>query len=300
MWFEDLFYDFITHEKRFSGHTIIAYKNDISQFTTYLISEHQLPGITSVSHFHVRAWIVSMLQEGVSPRSVNRKLSCLKTYFRLLLKRELLMTNPMQKVIAPKAGKRLPQYVLEEKMGLLDILPFGSDFKGLRDRLIVEMLYQTGIRRGELLAIGLADIDHSSRQLRITGKGNKVRLVPFGKSLGEFLGDYLTVREEKFPRSSNKTLFLTEKGAPLYAKMVYNIVHKYLSLITTAEGRSPHTLRHSFATHLSDHGADLNAIKSLLGHSNLAATQIYTHNSVEKLKRVYDAAHPKAKQDEEH
>jgi integrase/recombinase XerC len=300
MWFEDLFNDFITHEKRFSGHTIIAYKNDISQFTTYLISEHQLPGITSVSHFHIRAWIVSMLQEGVSPRSVNRKLSCLKTYFRLLLKRELLMTNPMQKVIAPKAGKRLPQYVLEEKMGLLDILPFGSDFKGLRDRLIVEMLYQTGIRRGELLAIGLADIDHSSRQLRITGKGNKVRLVPFGKSLGEFLGDYLTVREEKFPRSSNKTLFLTEKGAPLYAKMVYNIVYKYLSLITTAEGRSPHTLRHSFATHLSDHGADLNAIKSLLGHSNLAATQIYTHNSVEKLKRVYDAAHPKAKQDEEH
>ena len=300
MWFEDLFNDFITHEKRFSGHTIIAYKNDISQFTTYLISEHQLPGITSVSHFHIRAWIVSMLQEGVSPRSVNRKLSCLKTYFRLLLKRELLMTNPMQKVSAPKAGKRLPQYVLEEKMGLLDILPFGSDFKGLRDRLIVEMLYQTGIRRGELLAIGLADIDHSSRQLRITGKGNKVRLVPFGKSLGEFLEAYLTIREEKFPRSSNKALFLTEKGAPLYAKMVYNIVHKYLSLITTAEGRSPHTLRHSFATHLSDHGADLNAIKSLLGHSNLAATQIYTHNSVEKLKRVYDAAHPKAKQDEEH
>lgn len=300
MWFEDLFNDFITHEKRFSGHTIIAYKNDISQFTTYLISEHQLPGITSVSHFHIRAWIVSMLQEGVSPRSVNRKLSCLKTYFRLLLKRELLMTNPMQKVIAPKAGKRLPQYVLEEKMGLLDILPFGSDFKGLRDRLIVEMLYQTGIRRGELLAIGLADIDHSSRQLRITGKGNKVRLVPFGKSLGEFLEAYLTIREEKFPRSSNKALFLTEKGAPLYAKMVYNIVYKYLSLITTAEGRSPHTLRHSFATHLSDHGADLNAIKSLLGHSNLAATQIYTHNSVEKLKRVYDAAHPKAKQDEEH
>lgn len=298
MWFEDLFYDFIAHEKRFSEHTIIAYKNDIGQFVTFLTTAQQLPGINEVSHYHIRAWIVSMLQEGIAPRSVNRKLSCLKSYFRFLLKRELLATNPMQKVIGPKTGKRLPQYILEDKMENVSVIPFGADYKGQRDRLILEMLYQTGIRRGELISLKLADLDLVAGQLRVLGKGNKTRWVPFGKSLGNLLAGYLTVREENFPHSSINSLFLTEKGAPLYAKMVYIIVYKYLSLITTAEGKSPHVLRHSFATHLSDHGADLNAIKSLLGHSNLAATQIYTHNSVEKLKRVYDAAHPKAKKDD--
>ena len=203
----------------------------------------------------------------------------------------------MLKVVAPKTGKRLPVVVqAKEIAGLFETInAFSDDYSGRRDRLMLELLYSTGIRRSELMGLNLEDIDPVRRQFKVLGKGNKERLVPFGPELAGSVENFIELRGKTFPESSHRQLFLTDKGKPLYPKFVYNTVKRYLSMITTVEQRSPHVLRHSFATHLSENGADLNAIKALLGHSNLAATQIYTHNSIERLKEVYRQAHPKAK-----
>jgi integrase/recombinase XerC len=292
----DTFINYLQYEKRFSPHTITAYRKDLEQFLTFIENIAGLERIDEVQHTHVRSWVVELLSCDISPRTINRKLSALKTFFHWLRRRDYLEHNPMRKVTTPKTGKRLPSFVQPGEMErLLEHVEFGEDFPGQRNRLLLEMLYATGMRRAELIGLKLDDIDWAQGLLRVMGKRRKERLIPFSKELGRRVETYRQLRQQTFPEAAYPQLFLTDKGEPLYPKLVYNIVRRYLSLVTTLEQRSPHVLRHSFATHLSDNGADLNAIKALLGHANLAATQIYTHNSIEKLKRVYEQAHPKAK-----
>lgn len=291
-----VFLKYLELEKRFSTHTIIAYKGDLEQFIAYIKEIYSLTSAEEVRHFHIRAWIVELMQNKISARSVNRKLSTLKTYFRFLKKRKEITGNPMLKVIAPKVGKRLPVVVKEvELKELFDKINFGEGYEAVRDEMIMELLYATGMRRSELIQLTPNHIDNYNHQVKVLGKGNKERLIPFAIPLANRLANYLAVREDEFGAGKDAPLFFTKKGKKLYPKLVYNLVKKYLSQVTTVEQRSPHVLRHSFATHLSENGADLNAIKELLGHSSLAATQVYTHNSIERLKKIYQQAHPKAK-----
>ena len=295
--YTEQFFQYISSEKRLSKNTNIGYQIDMNQFITFL-DTYSLTSATEVRHTHIRAWIVDMMQHEVSARTVNRKLSCLKTYFNFLQKRQFIVANPMAKVVAPKMSKRLPTTVPERNLELLfDQMEWGSGFLGVRDRAILELLYNTGMRRSELVSMKVSNIDFGSYRVKVLGKGNKERLIPFGKNLGDILRGYLEMRAQTFPANIKHDLFLTKKGDALADSAVYQIVKKQLSFVTSQEKRSPHVLRHSFATHLSENGADLNAIKELLGHASLSATQIYTHNSVEKLKKVYEQAHPKSGKD---
>ena len=290
------FLQYLEFEKRFSPHTISAYKSDLEQFYVFLKLTYEIENLAKVRHVHIRAWIVELIQNKITPRSINRKLSTLKTYFKFLKKRKQIKENPMLKVIAPKVGKRLPVVIKELEMAnLFEQIDFGNGYSAARDEMIMELLYSTGMRRSELIQLSPNDIDFYQQQIKVLGKGNKERLIPFAKKLGDHLKSYIALRNEEFSLSPDAPLFLTNKGLKLYPKFVYNLVKKYLSHVTTVEQRSPHVLRHSFATHLSGNGADLNAIKELLGHSSLAATQVYTHNSIEQLKKVYQQAFPKAK-----
>lgn len=292
------FFNYLQYEKRFSPHTLTAYRSDLEQFTAFIAAEFSLRQPVHISHHHIRAWVVHLLGDDVAASSVRRKLSVLKTWFRFLLRQGVVEVNPMQKVQIPKTGKRLPVYVPEKSMHrLLDDMTWPEGFAGRRDQLIIALLYHTGMRRAELLGLQVTDIDLSEGRLRIMGKGQKERLVPFGKNLHQQLQAYLSARAQ-VAEAGCTTLIITDKGTPAYPRYIYGVVKKYLSQVTTIEKKSPHVLRHSFATHLSDRGADLNAVKELLGHANLAATQIYTHNSIEKLKRVYQQAHPKGKRDD--
>ena len=293
------FLKYLEFEKRFSPHTISAYKSDLEQFYIFLKLTYEIEQAKDIGHIHIRAWVVELIQNKITPRSINRKLSTLKSYFKFLKKRKSIIQNPMLKVIAPKVGKRLPVVVKElEIENLFEQIDFGEGFPAVRDEMIMELLYSTGMRRSELIQLTPSDLDFHQQHIKVLGKGNKERLIPFAKKLNDRLKNYLLVRNEEFSLSLKDPLFLTNKGQKLYPKFVYNLVKKYLSHVTTVEQRSPHVLRHSFATHLSGNGADLNAIKELLGHSSLAATQVYTHNSIEQLKKVYQQAFPKAKRKE--
>ena len=293
----EVFFRYIESEKRYSPHTITAYQADINQFAVF-IESYSLTSVTEVRHTHVRAWIVAQMNDEVAARSVNRRLSCLKTYFKLLQKRGYITINPMAKVTNPKVGKRLPVAVPERKMEqLLEQMEWGSGYGSVLARAVIETLYGTGMRRAELVSLKASDVNFAQNQLKVLGKGNKERLIPFGKNLADILREYLEAKQMTFPFSNKNDFFLTVKGEPINTTTVYNLVKKNLSFVTTQEQRSPHVLRHSFATHLSENGADLNAIKELLGHANLSATQIYTHNSVERLKKVYQQAHPKSGND---
>jgi integrase/recombinase XerC len=290
----ELFFQYISSEKRLSKNTLIAYEMDIKQFTEFLIPEC-LTSVKEVRHLHIRSWIVEMMQGEANPRSINRRLSCLKTYFKFLQKRGLIEGNPMAKVVNPKTAKRLPESVTERKLDLLFTQKdWENTFKDQRNRAILETFYSTGIRLSELTGLKMSSVDFGSSRLKVLGKGNKERLIPFGKNLNDILRGYVLKREEAFPATLKTDFFLTKDGNGMTGNSVYEVVKKHLSLVTSQEKRSPHVLRHSFATHLSENGADLNAIKELLGHSSLAATQIYTHNSVEKLKKAYEQAHPKS------
>lgn len=291
-----VFLKYLELEKKFSVHTTKAYRSDLLQFFAYLEEIYSLTSILEVRHFHIRAWVVELMQNKITPRSINRKLSTLKTYFKFLKRRKEIQENPMLKVIAPKVGKRLPVVVKEIEMkNLFEKINFGEGYDAVRDEMVMEMLYSTGMRRSELINLTPNDLDFFNNRVKVLGKGNKERLIPFARPLADRLKNYLDIRNDEFGLGTSDSLFLTGKGKEMYPKLVYNLVKKYLSQITTVEQRSPHVLRHSFATHLSNNGADLNAIKELLGHSSLAATQVYTHNSIEKLKKVYQQAHPKAK-----
>ena len=299
MFHEKSFLQYLALERRFSPHTVAAYQNDLRNFTSYISEKQCLTSVNEVRHLHIRAWAAAQMQDGLSARSVNRRLSCLHTYFRFLKKRGLLDKDPMQKVLAPKMGKRLPVFVQETQLeALFSKIEFPDDYKGRLERLVLEILYATGIRRSELVYLKIADIDLGRMSFRIAGKGGKERLAPFARYLSDMLSDFFQLRMETFPGNTEPWLLLDKKGKQLKPGAVYRIVRKYLSMVTTAEQRSPHVLRHSFATHLSNRGADLNAIKELLGHANLAATQVYTHNSIDRLIKVYEQAHPKGKDDD--
>lgn len=289
----DSFLSYLQHEKRYSDKTLIAYRTDLNQFAEYLKSQYQVQHPSEATHFMARSFIVYLIDKGVTPRSVNRKISALKSYYKFLTRRSLITANPMQKVIFPKTSRRLPEYVEQQAMqNLLKHDWFTSDFYGQRDRLIIELLYNTGIRREELINIKTHDVNLNQNLLKITGKGNKQRLVPFTEQLSALIRHYITLKNET--GQNNDYLLTTDKGEKMYPKFVYNKVKHYLSLVTTLDKKSPHVLRHTFATHLTNEGANLNAIKELLGHSTLAATQVYTHNNIQKLKDIYKKTHPKA------
>jgi integrase/recombinase XerC len=292
---KESFLQYLLIEKGYSPHTVRSYKNDLDQFFTFMenLGSPFIPD--EISSHDVRAWIVSMMDNGISPASVHRKISCLRIFFRHLRKEGVIGHDPMDRVVLPKRKKKLPVFVGEEALdNLLDIFEFGNDFQGIRNRTVIEMLYLTGMRRAELIGLKDIDVDLAAVTIKVTGKRNKQRIIPVLKSFVPRLEEYIKVRDEVFPSVSEKWFFLTNKGNKLYDKYVYNTVKCYLTMVTTIEKRSPHVLRHTFATHMLNHGADLNSIKELLGHSNLAATQIYTHNTFEKLKKVYKQAHPRA------
>ena len=286
------FLKYLEFEKRYSPHTVESYRNDIQQFQDFLQKQFETNEWADVTPGMVRSWMVSLAESGRANRSINRKISALQTFVKYLMRRGFLAKNPLRKVVAPKVGKRLPVYVQESQMeSLLDVMKFSEDFAGVRDRLIIELFYTTGMRRSELVALQDQDIDLEKLTVKVMGKGSKERIIPIGPGLRELILRYRKLRDEI---ANNGQCWVTESGKPIYPKLIYNIVTKYLSMVSTLEKKSPHVLRHSFATHLANEGAELNAIKELLGHANLSATQVYTHNSIEQLRKVYEAAHPKS------
>ncbi|MFA8436946.1 MAG: tyrosine-type recombinase/integrase [Marinifilaceae bacterium] len=290
---KESFLNYLQYEKRYSLHTVTSYDCDLTQFTEFCQDAIGVAVVEDSSYKDIRRWIVSLMNEGNSPRTVNRKLSSLKSFFKYLQRESIVEDNPMERVIAPRQGKKLPSFVSQQKMVELQDVDFGEGFVGLRDRLILEMFYSTGMRLSELMNLRVFSFDRSASTVKVLGKRNKERILPVGESLKRLLEEYLLVRNRKFGDEEG-CLFLTEKGAPVYEKLLYRVVKKYLGQITTLSKRSPHVLRHTFATHLLNNGAELNAVKELLGHTNLSATQIYTHTTFEKLKSVYELAHPRA------
>lgn len=284
------FLNYLQYEKRYSNHTISAYKKDIGQFIEYL-SLQELE-ITSVAHFQIRSWIIELIDQGLDPKSISRKISSLRSCYKFLLRERFVSANPMTFVQAPKIPQRLPVIIEDGKINeLLDSSAFQDDFYGLRDRVVIEMLFGTGIRLSELLSLDEADVNKYERSVKVLGKRNKQRVVPLNDTLFKLLERYL---DEKKQVSAETALIITNRGEASYTKHIYRIVNSYLSRVSTQSRKSPHVLRHSFATTLLNRGADLNAIKELLGHASLAATQVYTHNSVERIKSIYKQAHPKA------
>jgi len=288
------FFTYLQYEKRFSPHTLISYETDLRQLSIYLSSTYELTDIRLANYQMLRSWLLSLAGEDLKPRSLARKIACLKSFYKFLQKQGEIQFNPSLRLKAPKLEKRLPAFVEEKSMDLLlDQLQFPEGYEGIRDKLILEMLYGTGIRLSELIGIKAQDYNSYDRTLKVLGKGNKERIVPINTSLVTLISQYLQSKQSHF-ESNSDFLLLTNKGDKLYPVYVQRMVKRYLSAVTTIEKKSPHVLRHTFATHLLDRGADLNAIKDILGHSSLAATQVYTHNSLDKLKQAFEKAHPKA------
>ena len=287
------FLKYLKLEKRYSSHTVKAYQIDLTQFQDYLEETYESV-LQKAKHPMVRSWLAQMLDFGFSPRSVNRKITALKSFYKFLLKEEEIREDPTIKIVSPKMSKKIPSFVEEAQMRkLLDELDFVDGYAGVRDKLILELFYSTGIRQAELINLKIKDIDISSRTIKVLGKRNKERLIPLTNVLCQKIDAYLKLRAE-LPIKDYSYLFLTTKGKMLYPSLVYRQVNHYLSQVTSLDKKSPHVLRHTFATHMLNNGADLNAIKELLGHANLSATQVYTHNTIDKLKKVYNQAHPRA------
>ncbi len=289
------FVDYLQFEKRYSQNTIVSYQNDLEQFFAFLTSQYDNPPVSDISPMYVRTWLAEMRGEGITPKTINRKISTLKSFFKHLLKMEVVKQSPMTTIMVQKVGKRLPSFVSQKDMETLkNHVTFPNNLKGQTDKLLIELFYATGIRLSELIGLKENHIDFSNQQIKVLGKGNKERIIPVSKEILETIKKYIEAKEEMETTFSSNFLFANKKGNPLYPKYVYNVVKSNLSYVTTLQKKSPHVLRHTFATHLTNNGADLNAVKELLGHSSLAATQIYTHNTIEKLKNIYKKAHPKA------
>jgi integrase/recombinase XerC len=290
----DSFLKYLEFEKRLSRHTVLAYHTDLQQFSDFL--SNTFPDIKSETADYgiIRSWIISLVESGIEPLSVNRKIACLRSYYKFLLRQELINKDPMMKIKVLKTKKQLPSFVKESDMvKVLDQTEFGNNFYDARDKAILEIFYGTGIRLSELLTLKENDIDLRSQTIKVLGKRNKERVIPFSAGLISVLNEYKTHRNKEIERKDHGFFFVTEKGEPCYPQMIYRRVKKYLEQ-TSAERKSPHALRHTYATHLLNKGAEINAVKDLLGHTSLAATQVYTHNSMEKLKKVFEQAHPKA------
>ena len=286
------FVQYLRFEKRYSHHTLIAYEKDLKQFSTYISGQFNIQNIPDVALFHIRSWLASLKDDGQTARSINRKISGLSSFYKYLLKQQVVDKNIVRQLHALKLPERLPIFLKEtETEALLEELQFDEGFKGFTDRMICELLYQTGMRRNELLQLKEKDIEWSLKQIRILGKGNKERLVPISPMLLQSMKEYIA--EKKKEGYDRDHLLVLESGRPLYAGYIYRTVNHYLKDTTTLKKKSPHILRHSFATHLLNNGANIQAIKDLLGHSSLAATQIYTHNNIDKLKEIHKLNHPR-------
>lgn len=294
------FLQYLRFEKRFSQHTLIAYQNDLTVFCDFLVTEFDIDHVNFVSHFHIRTWLAGLKDQKLGPRSINRKISSLNSFYKYLLRHQLADKNPVGQLHAMRLPERLPASLKEtEAENLLENVEFGEGFSGFTDRMICELLYQTGMRRQELLQLKEKDIEWSLNQVRILGKGNKERLVPISPALKNTLNEYILAKKE-LEEYDDKHLLVLENGKPLYSMYVYRVVTSKLGgmdndnrKVTTLSKKSPHVLRHSFATHLLNGGANIQAIKDLLGHSSLAATQVYTNNDIAKLKEVHKINHPR-------
>jgi integrase/recombinase XerC len=289
------FLKYLQYEKRVSKHTLTAYSNDLEQFASFVTGVFPDQTPDSADYGIIRSWIIQLVDSGIKPSSVNRKIASLKTFYKFLMRQEVIARNPMTRIRVLKTQKRLPSFVKESDMvNLLDNVEFESSFEGWRNRLILEFFYATGMRLSELVTLKESQIDVHSHTIKVLGKRNKERVIPFPKSLVPILKEYLGYRNKDVQMKKHGLVFVTDKGDPCYPMMVYRIVRRYLNENTTTDKRSPHVLRHTYATHLLNKGAEINAVKDLLGHSSLAATQVYTHNSIDKIKKAYDQAHPKA------
>ena len=290
------FTDYLLLEKNYSALTVKAYQNDLEDFSEFIKKEYETNSIKKVNYSQIRSWIVLLVENGLTNRSVNRKVSALNTYYKFLLKIDDINLNPLAKHKALKISKKIQVPFSETEVEMvLDDLNFGEDFESVRNKLIIELFYSTGIRRIELVELKLVSIDLDNKTLKVLGKRNKERIVPLLKSVIETIIKYLKLRSKLEYISDQDSLFLTKKGVKIYETLVYRIINDYFSLASSKVKKSPHILRHSFATHLLNQGANLNAVKELLGHSSLAATQVYTHNSIAELKKVHINAHPRSK-----
>lgn len=290
----EAFINYLTYEKRLSQHTICAYQTDLTQLTVYLQAQSQVTDLTEATSKLLRSWIIHLSQEGLNNRSINRKVACLRAFYGFLYAKGYTGTDITAQLRSLKIKKALPVFLREEELlHLLDDHPFPDNFEGWRDKLVLELFYGTGIRLSELLNLRDQDINLYENTIRVLGKRNKERIIPLPKTIVPVIKQYLTLRNATIP-VPHSHLLLTIKGNPCYPMLIYKLVKQYLSSYTQADKHSPHVLRHTFATHLLNRGADLQAIKELLGHANLAATQIYTHNSMEKLKEIFLQAHPRA------
>jgi integrase/recombinase XerC len=293
---EEVFSQYLQFEKRYSRHTVTSYLHDVANFFSFIAEQFSISDPGLVRHTHVRAYVVRLVQERQSPATIRQHLSALKTFFRFCQKHHWVERNPAQRVVTPKLPSRLPKFI--EQSNLTQLLEnndaFPSGWEGVRDRLMLEFFYGTGMRRNELLQLCWKDIDFGNNTIKIHGKGNKQRLVPLAPSLAELLKNYKQETTGHFPALLIESVILTDKGGSSYDNFIYRTVKKYLSLCSTQPKKSPHVLRHAFATHISNNGAKLNDVKELLGHASLASTQVYTHNSIEQLREIYKLAHPKA------
>ena len=291
--YQELFINYLKYEKRFSSHTVVAYRNDLDQFIQYCTKVVGEFDVKEVDVKLVRSWIVHLMEMNLSPRSVNRKVTSVKSFYKFLMQEQIVENNPAINLPLPKIRKKLPNFVGENNLHhLLDDGYFENDFSGTRDKLIIYLLYGTGIRLAELLALKEVDFNTKEYLIRVLGKGKKERVIPYPKSINNLLELYVTIRNKQI-ETNTELLLVTKKGKPVYEKLIYRVVKNNLSKVTSLEKRGPHVLRHSYATHLLNNGADLNAVKELLGHSNLAATEVYTHTTFEKLQGIYKQAHPR-------
>jgi len=292
----DKFLQYIKYEKKYSFHTFVSYQTDLLQFRDFVESRNIEFNPDRLDASLVREWVVSLMEGGDSASSVNRKLSSLKSFYRFLKQHQLVSQNPLKKIVAPKKSKQLPKFLKEEEMDhLLDnpVDVFETSFEGRRDKLMVEMFYTLGIRLSELIHIKTKEVDLHEKTILITGKRDKQRLLPFGEPLRLSIADYLRLRNDSIPAPS-ESFFVKEDGSELYPMLVYRIVNRYITMVSSLSKRSPHVLRHTFATAMLNNGAELNAVKELLGHSSLAATEVYTHTTFEQLQKIYKQAHPRA------
>ncbi|HEY5391024.1 MAG TPA: tyrosine-type recombinase/integrase [Hanamia sp.] len=288
------FLNYLSFEKRYSANTILSYQNDLSAFFEYLAIEYQVSDLKEITPSIIRTWLASLKENKISSKSINRKISSLKSFFKYKLKLKEITVSPVSTISSLKISRRLPSFIEQNDLNTLLKNDFFPDtFEGKTDFLIFEILYQSGIRRNELINLKEKDIDNFLGTIKVLGKGNKERLIPVNNGLLKSIDQYISEKRKIFGQLPENFL-LVNKGKPLYPKYVYNVVRSYLGKVSTNQRKSPHILRHSFATHLTNNGAEINAVKELLGHSSLASTQIYTHNTIEKLKEVYKQAHPKS------
>ena len=290
------FLKYLQYERRYSAHTLLAYSKDLEQFFNYIEKTYEIKEVKDITHVFVRSWIVSLMEEKINSRSARRKIASLKSFFKFCLREKSIERNPMQKIVSPKVAKQLPVFVDEQRMDLLlDKVEFKEGFPGVRDKLVINIFYQTGIRLSELCNLKDTDVNLYNLTIKVLGKRNKERVIPVSTTLKNEIANYINLRNISISKELlANNFFVLDNGNKIYDKFVYRLVKTKLGAITTGQKKSPHVLRHTFATQMLNRGAEINAVKEILGHASLAATQVYTHNTIEKLKNIYKQAHPKA------